>query len=107
MIDPISERLDFRDPPPDLNKPLVALWWIKKGGFKVGPEWAMAHDICVSFEGTPPFDLIHALLHWIEGDFGNSDYWYRRAGTRRQAPSVSAEWETILAGLVVGKGGKN
>jgi len=41
----------------------------------------------------------HALLHWIEADMGNADYWYRRAGKRRAAPSVKAEWEVIAQAL--------
>ena len=31
-------------------------------------------------EGVAEFDWVHALLHWIEADMGNADYWYRRAG---------------------------
>ena len=84
---------DWSQPPKDMSKPLQALWWIRKGEYRVGPEWEEAHVIVQAMEGTFEFDWVHALLHWIEADMGNADYWYRRAGKRRTAPSVSQEWE--------------
>ena len=65
----------------------------------MGPEWEHAHMICQSMEGTQQFDWVHALAHWIEADFGNSDYWYRRAGTKRKKASVSEEWSFLVAEL--------
>ncbi len=50
-----------------LSPPQQALWWLKKGGFKLGPEWDKAHAICQTAEGTFEYDLVHALAHWIEG----------------------------------------
>ena len=67
-------------PPNELSAPLQALWWLKKGGLKVGPEWHEAHEICQSAEGEPAHDWVHALCHLIEGDHGNAGYWFRRAG---------------------------
>lgn len=96
MTDPVSPTLDRSRPPSDFSLPLQALWWLKKGGFRVGPEWEEAHNICVSGEGHQPFDWIHALCHWIEADFGNSDYWYRVAGEKRHAASVSGEWAFLV-----------
>lgn len=89
------------EPPRDLSKPLQALWWLKKGDLRVGPEWEMAHNICQAGEGQKPFDWIHALGHWIEADLGNSDYWYRRAGEKRTKPSVAEEWEHLVENLSV------
>ncbi len=97
-IDPVW-NFDRRDPSADLSKPLQALWWLKKGELRAGPEWEQAHDICVSGEGHQPFDWVHALVHWIEADLGNADYWYRQAGTRRAKPSVAAEWEYMVEKL--------
>lgn len=84
---------DWSAPPKDLSMPLQALWWIRKGEFRMGAEWEEAHRIVQQMEGVQAFDWVHALLHWIEADMGNADYWYRRAGKRRSAPSVSQEWE--------------
>ncbi len=90
---------DWSQPPKDMSKPLQALWWIRKGGYRVGPEWEEAHAIVQAMEGTFEFDWVHALMHWIEADMGNADYWYRRAGKRRTAPSVKGEWEHIAKTL--------
>ena len=95
----IFTTLDWSEPPKDMGKPLQALWWLKKGELRVGPEWEKAHAIVQSMEGVQAFDWIHALMHWIEADMGNADYWYRRAGKRRATASVSQEWEHIAAVL--------
>jgi len=95
----IFSTLDWSQPPKDMTKPLQALWWIKKGSFRTGPEWEQAHAIVQSMEGVFEFDWVHALLHWIEADLGNADYWYRRAGRRRTMPSVSTEWEHMAKTL--------
>lgn len=82
-------------PPANLSPPQLALWWLKQGGFKQGPEWEKAHEICQTAEGTRDFDLVHALAHWIEGDPGNRDYWYRRAKGWTRAETVEKEWAAI------------
>lgn len=43
-------------------------------------QWDAAHRIVQGFEDDPVAAWIHAVLHKIEGDLGNSRYWYRRAG---------------------------
>lgn len=96
MTDPITDTLSKSEPPRDMTKPLQALWWLKKGELRMGPEWEQAHLICQAMEGTKQFDWVHALAHWIEADFGNSDYWYRRAGERRRAPNVAEEWAMLV-----------
>ena len=68
MADDIFSTADFRDVPKDMSKPLQALWWVRKGEFRVGPEWEEAHAIVQAMEGTFEFDWVHALLHWIEAD---------------------------------------
>jgi hypothetical protein len=45
-------------------------------------------------EGDAAYDLVHALVHWIEGDESNASYWYRRVGPGR-AGSIPEEWERI------------
>lgn len=85
-------------PPAELTPPQQALWWLKTGGFKLGPEWDKAHTICQTREGDRAYDLVHALAHWIEGDEGNAAYWYRRVGGGRAA-DIPSEWQRIAAVL--------
>jgi hypothetical protein len=95
-----EELRDFtgETPPAGLAPSFQALWWLKKGGLETGPEWERAHEIAQEGEGRPVHDLIHGLIHWIEGDHGNADYWYRRSGeTSGRAASKEAEWERIAA----------
>jgi hypothetical protein len=85
-------------PPAEVSAALQALWWLKKGGFAVGPEWERAHEIAQGGEGERIHDLVHALVHWIEGDHGNAAYWYRRADSAdARAATKDAEWERIVA----------
>jgi hypothetical protein len=90
---------DAAAPPAGLTPPAAALWWLKRGGLRPGPEWERAHAICQTREGEPAHDLVHALAHLIEGDVANADYWYRRAGERRGSGGLAAEWERIAAKL--------
>ncbi len=39
-------------------------------------EWTAAHAIVQRHEGEPNFDWVHAVLHKLEGDPGNSRHWY-------------------------------
>ena len=73
----------------------AALDYLKAGDFQFGAEVEEAHRICQMHEGEELFDWVHALVHRIEGDDGNADYWYRRAGRARLAGSVEDEVQTI------------
>lgn len=42
-------------------------------------EWDAAHNVVQQYEDDPTAAWIHAVLHKIEGDPGNSRYWYRHA----------------------------
>ena len=91
-----EELRDFtgETPPAGLAPPFQALWWLKK----TGPAWEQAHAISQGGEGDRLHDLVHALVHWIEGDHGNADYWYRKAGeTDRREADKALEWERIAA----------
>jgi hypothetical protein len=46
----------------------------------VAGQWHAAHEIVQQYEANPTAAWIHAVLHKIEGDPGNSRYWYHRAG---------------------------
>jgi hypothetical protein len=43
-------------------------------------QWDASHNIVQQYESDRTANWIHAVLHKIEGDRGNSLYWYRRAG---------------------------
>ena len=43
-------------------------------------HWTEAHKATDDYEGTPDSDLLHAMVHRREGDYGNSEYWLRSAG---------------------------
>ena len=86
------------EPSPDWPRPVAALWWLKKGGLKLGPEYETAHALCQMDEGERDHDRVHALSHWIEGDMPNADYWYRRTGESR-AETIDAEWQRLVNAL--------
>ncbi len=93
------QAFDRAEPDAQLQLPLQALWWLRKGSLKVGAEWERAHDICQSAEGNRPLDWVHALAHLIEGDIGNANYWYRRAGEQRTGSDHEEEWDHIVEKL--------
>ncbi|SNS40521.1 hypothetical protein [Tropicimonas sediminicola] len=78
----------------------AALDHLKAGDLRTGPQMEAAHEICQQHEGAPAFDWIHALVHRIEGDYSNADYWYRRAGKTRHPGTVEEEWDVIRIALL-------
>ena len=63
-------------------------------------EWEAAHGIVQRDESDPTSCWIHAVLHKMEPDEGNSRYWYRRAG--RPFPrerDASAEIDALVTAL--------
>jgi hypothetical protein len=48
-------------------------------------KWDAAHGIVQAYEDDADAAWIHAVLHKMEGDEGNSRYWYRRAGKLEHA----------------------
>ena len=46
----------------------------------IDDKWEEAHEIAQRHESDATAQWIHAVLHKIEGDLGNSRYWYRQAG---------------------------
>jgi Tfp pilus assembly protein PilF len=58
----------------------------------VAGEWQRAHAIVQDDEDDLDACWAHAIVHLMEGDLGNADYWYRRAGRARpQDADASAE----------------
>ena len=43
-------------------------------------QWEASHNIVQQYDSDRTASWIHAVLHKIEGDRGNSMYWYSRAG---------------------------
>jgi hypothetical protein len=80
-------------PRPNLPATLAALWWDAKG------DWAQAHGLVDELE-TKDGMAVHAYLHRREGALSNADYWYARAGRQFHRPTLEAEWEALVDGLV-------
>jgi hypothetical protein len=63
-------------------------------------EWDGAHAIAQSDASDALCCWLHACLHKIEGDIGNSRYWYARAGRSFDAfADPRAELQAIRAAL--------
>jgi len=63
-------------------------------------EWDAAHQLVQQFEDDTTAAWIHAVLHKIEGDLGNSHYWYRRADRMNHIDDAAqAELAAIQAEL--------
>ena len=78
-------------PPPGISDEARALWHLKKG------NWEQSHNIAQDID-TPLGSWIHALLHVIEGDQGNGDYWFAKAGKpSRRMSDVEALWNEIAS----------
>jgi hypothetical protein len=69
-------------------------------------EWDAAHRIVQKCEADATASWIHAVLHKIEGDPGNSRYWYARAGQLDHvADEPRAELGAIKSALTENTGG--
>ena len=63
-------------------------------------DWDGAHKVVQAFEDDADACWIHAVLHKIEGDAGNSRYWYRRSGHAYEAyADPRQELQAIKAAL--------
>ena len=88
-----KSSLDTTSPPKEISDYLESLWYDAKG------NWNKAHDVISSIEDNNAA-WIHAYLHRKEGDIGNADYWYNRAGKKRPEYSLEKEWEEITKGFL-------
>jgi hypothetical protein len=75
--------------PPEGSDYLQSLWYDAKG------NWSKAHEIIQNIDDKKAA-WIHAYLHRKEGDTGNADYWYRKAGQKRPDISLAEEWANIV-----------
>jgi hypothetical protein len=63
-------------------------------------DWHRAHGIVQQDEHDPIACWIHAVLHKIEGDAGNSRYWYSHTThSYGDFADVEREWAAIKAEL--------
>ena len=83
------QTLSFDKPPVNISAYLLSLWHDAKG------DWERSHTIIQDINDTTAA-WIHAYLHRKEGDIGNADYWYRRAGKTRPTVSLKEEQEEII-----------
>lgn len=60
--------------------------------FTAKNDWEAAHEIAQKHEGVLDYDRIHALLHRIEGDEFNAQYWYRRINEVYAKRSIAEDW---------------
>ena len=67
----------------------LALW------HAMNNNWDMAHNI-VQDINTDIASWIHAYLHRVEGDLGNANYWYNRAGKKSSTESLEVELNNII-----------
>ena len=66
-------------------------------------EWDAAHRLVQKYEADATAAWIHAVLHKIEGDPGNSRYWYARAGKLdRVADDPRTELSAIKSAITGG-----
>ena len=77
------------NPPASLTPYLKALW------YDANDDWQRSHEIVQDIEDAGAA-WIHAYLHRKEGDTGNADYWYHRAGKKRRNITLAQEWEELV-----------
>ncbi len=92
-IDEFRQTLSSTEPPAKLSAYLASLWYDAKG------DWERSHTIIQEIN-DPTAAWIHAYLHRKEGDTGNADYWYHRAGKKRPSITLDEEWVTIAKALL-------
>lgn len=85
----LQASLNAAQPDPGLSVQLKSLWYDGKG------DWQLAHKQ-VDHLSDPESAWVHAYLHRKEGDIGNADYWYRRAGQVRPNISLEMEWKALV-----------
>jgi len=91
--DEFRATLSQETPPKGLSAPLKALWWDGKG------DWTHAHELVDELEAADGM-AVHAYLHRKKGEAWNADYWYQRAGRGFNRPTLEAEWDARVEGLL-------
>lgn len=89
------KSLTGKNPPVSVSPYLEALW------YDANNNWEKAHNVVQDLDDKTAA-WVHAYLHRKEGDIGNADYWYTRAGRKRPAFSLDQEWDSIVGELLLG-----
>jgi hypothetical protein len=90
----IASTFELESPDSHWSPCLQSLWWAKKG------EWEKAHDLAQDVSSSDG-SWVHAYLHRVEGDLGNSAYWYSRAGKPvKRREDLNGEWIEIAQNLL-------
>ncbi|MCX6343141.1 MAG: hypothetical protein NTU72_12280 [Fimbriimonadales bacterium] len=76
----IQERL--------LADPIIQIALLIKQG-----NWQEAHHIAQAHEGNPEADYWHGIIHLIEGDDWNANYWFNRS--KKTSPRPAAQINRI------------
>ena len=80
--------------PLGLTPEAEALWHARHG------SWESAHNIAQEIP-TKLGSWIHAMLHVIEGDQWNADYWFAKAGRPSRGPKdVDDLWQEIASTIL-------
>ena len=88
-LEQFKQSLSGSSPPAEVSPYLQSMWYDAKG------DWNKAHSVIQNIEDKKAA-WVHAYLHRKEGDVGNADYWYRRAGKSRPGDSLENEWQNIV-----------
>lgn len=80
-------------PPADATVQLTAMWYDARD------NWNKAHSMVDNLNDSTSC-WVHAYLHRKEGDTGNADYWYRKAGKKRPESTLQEEWKIIVQALL-------
>ena len=89
ILTDFKASLNQGQPDSSLSVQLKSLWYDVIG------DWQKAHAQ-VDHLDDKESAWVHAYLQRKEGDMGNADYWYCRAGKVRPAISLEQEWETLV-----------
>lgn len=92
-VEDFVQSLEGDAPPPFATPMLHAIWHGLRG------EWNAAHELAQEQDDAEGA-WVHAWLHRIEGDLGNADYWYRRAGRVSRRDETRGEGLQIAVALI-------
>ncbi len=81
---------------PPAGPPLLKAVWHGLRGH--AGDWDAAHSLAQADDDATGA-WVHAWLHRIEGDLGNADYWYRRAGRPSRRDDLRVEGLDIVRAL--------